>query len=210
MYKKIAVFAVIFIIVFSLISFMRNNDKKGDGNDVGQNTLQQNNTESGYKNDNNQVVSESTYDEKDLPVSLFKQNVFFGSLQEWAPYCSSVTDIEGNTYSSARRLNHTDNYTSLSSYKIVFTLNNEFSMLCGKIVLPKGELDKNYSASNWLEFRDDNDNVIGVSPSCNSSSPSVEFSIDVSGVKNLTIIGRRDTFLNSGHTYVVGDFELYR
>ena len=143
-----------------------------------------------------------------LPVSLFEQNVFWGSINDWAPLCSNVLDIEGNTYESARKLWHTENYTFQSIHKISFSLNDNYKKLTGTIVLPKGGLDNNREASNWLEFYDDDGKQIAISPYCNQYNTVVSFSIDVSGVNHLTIICKRDTFLSSGYTYIIGDFEL--
>jgi len=160
--------------------------------------------------DNKDLRETKNYYMNLLPVSLFDQNVFFGDLSVWAPVCNDVEDIEGHKYSTVRKIAHSDNYTFSDHYKIVFSLEGQYSKVTGSFVLPKGELDKNYEASNWIVFYGDDGEQLGVSSSCNKNNSSASFSIDVTGVKHLTLICTRDTFLGAGYSYIVDDFELYK
>lgn len=150
------------------------------------------------------------YYEELKPVSLFEKNTVFGSVDKWAPVVTDVEDIEGQVHHTARKLSHTETYTSQEAHRIIFSLNNNYLMLKGTLVLPKGELEKNLSASNWLAFYNDEGKLIGETPKCNKNNLCVDFAIDVSNIEKLTIVSLRDTFLSTGSLYIIGDFELYK
>ena len=128
-----------------------------------------------------------------IPVLLFDLTMLNGD-EDWAKQISSATDNVGNTYTNGYQIRI--DTTIWEADERTYILDGKYSKLEGTLALSEG--DRNLYGTAGLAFYGDG-NLLGYSEMFTSGVKPASFSIDVSGVTDLTIV---DIYGYVGHVYL--------